>query len=72
MKKNKQLLLISSIGALALLMMAAYQENFRQEWRQMFTEAWRLERDFFYDRNMHGVDWKAMPPSGSGQGSKSS
>ncbi|MCX6925790.1 MAG: PDZ domain-containing protein, partial [Verrucomicrobia bacterium] len=34
--------------------------NPRQEWRQMFTEAWRLERDFFYDRNMHGVDWAAM------------
>jgi len=34
--------------------------NPRQEWRQMFTEAWRLERDFFYDRNMHGVDWPAM------------
>ena len=29
----------------------------REEWRQMFTEAWRLERDYFYDRNMHGVDW---------------
>jgi tricorn protease len=34
--------------------------NPRKEWRQMFTEAWRLERDFFYDRNMHGVDWPAM------------
>jgi len=32
----------------------------RQEWRQMFVEAWRLERDFFYDRNMHGVDWPAI------------
>ncbi len=32
----------------------------REEWRQMFTEAWRLERDYFYDRGMHGVDWKAM------------
>jgi len=32
----------------------------REEWRQMFTEAWRLERDYFYDQNMHGVDWKAM------------
>jgi tricorn protease len=31
----------------------------REEWRQMFIEAWRLERDYFYDRNMHGVDWKA-------------
>ena len=32
----------------------------RDEWRQMFTEAWRLERDYFYDRQMHGVDWKAV------------
>ncbi|MBW8895855.1 MAG: PDZ domain-containing protein [Acidobacteria bacterium] len=32
----------------------------RDEWRQMFTEAWRLERDYFYDRNMHGVDWAGM------------
>jgi tricorn protease len=32
----------------------------REEWRQMFVEAWRLERDYFYDRNMHGVDWPAM------------
>jgi tricorn protease len=33
--------------------------NPRDEWRQMFTESWRLMRDYFYDRNMHGVDWKA-------------
>lgn len=32
----------------------------REEWRQIFTEAWRLQRDFFYDPHMHGVDWKAM------------
>jgi len=32
----------------------------RDEWRQMFEEAWRLERDYFYDRGMHGVDWPAM------------
>ena len=32
----------------------------REEWRQMFDEAWRLMRDYFYDRNMHGVDWPAM------------
>ncbi len=30
------------------------------EWRQIFDEAWRLERDFFYVPNMHGVDWPAM------------
>ena len=27
----------------------------REEWKQMFAEAWRLERDYFYDRGMHGV-----------------
>jgi tricorn protease len=30
------------------------------EWKQIFRDAWRLERDFFYDENMHGVDWDAM------------
>ena len=32
----------------------------RAEWRQIFDEAWRLERDFFYVPNMHGVEWPAM------------
>jgi len=30
------------------------------EWRQIFTDAWRLERDYFYDPGMHGVNWKEM------------
>jgi len=30
------------------------------EWTQMFNEAWRFQRDFFYVDNMHGVDWKKM------------
>ncbi len=30
------------------------------EWRQIFSDAWRLERDFFYDPGMHGVDWPEM------------
>jgi tricorn protease len=30
------------------------------EWKQLFTEAWRLQRDYFYDPAMHGVDWNAM------------
>ncbi|HEV7925692.1 MAG TPA: S41 family peptidase [Verrucomicrobiae bacterium] len=34
--------------------------NPREERRQMFVEAWRLLRDFFYDTNMQGVDWPAM------------
>jgi tricorn protease len=32
----------------------------RDEWRQMFMDAWRLERDYFYDRGMNGVDWPMM------------
>ncbi|HYK83158.1 MAG TPA: PDZ domain-containing protein [Gemmatimonadales bacterium] len=31
----------------------------RAEWRQIFNDVWRFERDYFYDRNMHGVDWTA-------------
>jgi tricorn protease len=30
------------------------------EWRQMFEEAWRINRDYFYDPAMHGNDWKAV------------
>ncbi len=30
------------------------------EWTQIFNEAWRINRDFFYDPGMHGADWKAM------------
>ncbi|MEM8933010.1 MAG: S41 family peptidase [Acidobacteriota bacterium] len=32
----------------------------REEWRQMFVDAWRLHRDYFWDGGMHGVDWLAM------------
>ena len=32
----------------------------RAEWAQIFDEAWRINRDFFYDPNMHGADWSAM------------
>jgi len=30
------------------------------EWKQMFWDAWRLLRDYFYLENMHGNDWKAI------------
>ena len=30
------------------------------EWQQIFTDAWRMDRDYFYDPHMHGVDWNAM------------
>ena len=32
----------------------------RAEWAQMFHEAWRINRDYFYAPNMHGADWDAM------------
>lgn len=32
----------------------------RAEWRQVVMDAWRIERDYFYDPNMHGVDWAAV------------
>jgi tricorn protease len=32
----------------------------RAEWHQLFADAWRFERDYFYDPGMHGVDWPAM------------
>ncbi len=34
--------------------------NPRQEYHGLFLDAWRLERDYFYDRKMHGVDWPVM------------
>jgi len=32
----------------------------RAEWEQMFYEAWRHERDFFWDPGMGGLDWTAI------------
>jgi len=32
----------------------------RDEWNQMYLDAWRMARDFFYDPDMHGVDWPAI------------
>ncbi|MGO8930560.1 MAG: PDZ domain-containing protein [Limisphaerales bacterium] len=31
----------------------------RAEWRQMYHEVWRIERDFFYDPSYHGLDLRA-------------
>ena len=30
------------------------------EWKQIFTDAWRMERDYFYDPGMHGVNWNTV------------
>jgi tricorn protease len=32
----------------------------REEWVQIFNDAWRRHRDFFYDPAMHGLDWKKV------------
>lgn len=34
--------------------------NRLEEWTQMFEEAWRYERDYFYDPNIHGRDWNEV------------
>jgi len=31
-----------------------------EEYRELFLDAWRLHRDHFYDRNMHGLNWRAV------------
>ncbi len=46
-------------GTLNLGAMQVYADP-RAEWRQMFRETGRIERDFFYDPNLHGVDLKAL------------
>ena len=46
-------------GTLHLDAMKVYSDP-RPEWQQMFRDMVRIERDFFYDPNMHGADLKAL------------
>ena len=32
----------------------------QEEWKQIYFDAWRMHRDYFWDPNMHGVDWVEM------------
>ena len=32
----------------------------KAEWQNIFNEAWRVNRDYFYDPGMHGADWDQM------------
>lgn len=34
--------------------------DYHQEWAEIFDEAWRQERDYFYSPKMNGVDWKKI------------
>jgi len=36
------------------------QVNPLEEWTQIFNEAWRMEKEYFYANNMHGLDWQAV------------
>lgn len=38
----------------------SYTVNNLAEWNQIFNDTWRWYRDFFYDKNFHGHDWKAL------------
>lgn len=49
-----------SVGAGKLTPELEMVSDPRAEWKQIFHEAWRMERDFFYDANMRGLDWKAV------------
>jgi tricorn protease len=71
---NKEKMLVSKGGAYAVIDVSESQKFEKpvrtsemlmnvdpvKEWKQLFTDAWRLERDYFYDPNMHGVDWNLV------------
>ncbi len=46
-------------GALNLSSMQVYADP-PAEWKQMYEEAWRLERDFFYDAGLHGLNYSQI------------
>jgi tricorn protease len=46
-------------GALSLNGMRAEIDP-TQEWKEIFNEVWRQERDYFYEAAMNGVDWEKM------------
>ncbi len=32
----------------------------RREWQQIFDDVWRMQKEYFYAENMHGIDWQAV------------
>jgi tricorn protease len=65
--RDKELLLADAVAdkpdlKKSLVQLAGWtlSVNPRDEWRQMFADAWRLERDYFYDRGMHGLKWSEI------------
>ena len=37
-----------------------FEINPQQDWTQMFDDAWRMMRDYFYDRELHKVNWEGV------------
>ena len=50
---------LNDVEAVSLKEMKTYI-NTKKEWMQIYNEAWRQMRDFFYDPNMHAVNWKSI------------
>ena len=48
------------LGEVVDLSGLVYRVAPREEWRQIFADAWRWYRDFYYDKDMHGLDWKSI------------
>lgn len=71
MSANRQKMLVAKSGTFAVLAPQEGQKIDKtlplsdmqvmvdpaQEWKQIFMDVWRFERDYFYDAGMHGVDW---------------
>lgn len=36
------------------------QVDLKKEWRQIFLEAWRFQREHFWNENMSGIDWEEV------------
>ena len=74
MSADRQKILVANAGAYAVLVPAEgakFEKPLRtaemmvavkpkEEWKQVFTDAWRMQRDFFYDSKMHGVNWNQV------------
>lgn len=64
-KEESYYLVNASVGSINLdesidLSACKFSFNPRDDWKQLYKDAWRMERDLFYDKNMHSVDWSAM------------
>ncbi|HKI93842.1 MAG TPA: PDZ domain-containing protein, partial [Gemmatimonadales bacterium] len=47
-------------GAGAVKVVLRMHLDYKAEWRQMFDDVWRFEKEYFYDSTMHGNDWNAV------------